>query len=337
MVGAGAIGGLLAARLALSGNDVSVLARGETLAAIEERGITLIEQDGGQRSALSVHASSDVASLAGQDLVLLAVKAHQLADVAEQIPALLEPDGVVLTLQNGIPWWFFHKFPGPFAGHRLTSLDPDGLLERSIPSDRVLGSIAYPAAERQAPGVIRLIEGDRFPVGELDGAVSARAQAVATVLSDAGFRSKVVRDIRANLWVKAWGNLAFNPISALTGATLSEMCRIPASRQLAAKMMCEAATIAERLELRLRLSVEQRIHGAGKVGDHKTSMLQDAEAGRPLELEALVGSFAELGRLTGTATPSIDTVYELVTVLDARIRAGARSHGETAEGLLLAR
>ncbi|MHB1928840.1 MAG: 2-dehydropantoate 2-reductase [Acidimicrobiales bacterium] len=324
VVGAGAIGGLLAARLWLAGNDVSVLARGESLTAIEAQGITLLQPDGSQSVATGLRASSDAASLGDQDLVLLAVKAHQLPAVAEAIPILSGPLTVVLALQNGIPWWFFHRFPGELEGRRLSSLDPDGVLERAIPADRVLGSIAYPAAEREAPGVVRLVEGDRFPVGELDGEMTTRAAAVAGVLSGAGFTSRVVRDIRSHIWVKAWGNLAFNPISALTGATLSEMVRLPASRELATRMMSEAATIAERLGLRLRLSVEQRIEGAGKVGDHKTSMLQDVEAGRPLELEALVGSFVELGRLTGTATPSIEAVYALTSALDHRIRTGER-------------
>jgi 2-dehydropantoate 2-reductase len=324
VVGVGAIGGLLAARLALSDNEVSVLARGDNLTAIASRGITLIEPGGEQVVASTVRASSDLSSLGEQELVLLAVKAHQLAEIADGIPALFGAETIVVTLQNGIPWWFFQEFPGPFGGRRLSSLDPDGLLERAIPATRLLGSIAYPAAERDAPGVIRLVEGDRFPVGELDGEMSARAAAVAGVLSAAGFSSRVLRDIRSHLWVKAWGNLAFNPVSALTGATLREMCRFPPSRDLVARMMSEAATIAERLGLQLRLSVEQRIEGASKVGEHKTSMLQDAEAGRPLELEALVGSFVELGRLTGTPTPSIDTVYELAATLDFRIRRGAQ-------------
>jgi 2-dehydropantoate 2-reductase len=324
VIGAGAIGGLLAARLSLSGNDVSVLARGESLAAIERGGITLVEPDGSRVVASEIRAASRAEALGTQDLVLLAVKAHQLADVTESVPPLLRTQTVVLTLQNGIPWWFFQKFPGPFEGRRLPNLDPDGVLERAIPFDRILGSIAYPAAERDAPGVVRLVEGDRFPVGELDGEISARATSVADALRHAGFVSKVVRDIRSQLWVKAWGNLAFNPISALTGATLGEICRFPPSRELAARMMRESTAIAERLGLRLRLSVEQRIEGAAKVGEHKTSMLQDAEAGHPLELEALVGAFVELGRLTATPTPSIDAVYELAATLDARIRAGGR-------------
>lgn len=327
VVGAGAVGGLLAARLARAGYEVSVLARGATLEAIAERGITLVEPDGTQHVTTALRASSEAEAVGAQDLVFLAVKAHQLAAVAGGVPALFDAGTAVVTLQNGIPWWFFQKFPGPFEGRRLKSLDPDGLLERAIPADRVLASIAYPAAERCAPGVVRLVEGDRLPVGELDGVPSARATQVAAVLGAAGFTSKVVRDIRAHLWVKAWGNLAFNPISALTGATLGEMCRLSPSRELAGRMMSEAAVIARRLGLRLRLSVEQRIEGAARVGDHKTSMLQDAEAGRPLELEALVGSFVELGRLTGTPTPSIDAVYELAAVLDARIRGGAPAGG----------
>jgi 2-dehydropantoate 2-reductase len=320
VVGAGAIGGLLAARLSLAGNEVGVLARGESLRAIASNGIRLLEPDGSALVVKAIDVSGDAAALGEQDLVLLAVKAHQLAGVAVSVPGLFGRDTVVLTLQNGIPWWFFQKFGGPFDGRRLRSLDPTGELEQAIPVDRVLGSIAYPAAEREAPGVVRLVQGDRFPVGELDGTVSERASELAGVLSGAGFTSKVVRDIRSHIWVKAWGNLAFNPISALTGATLGEMCRFPPSRQLAARMMSEAAVIAESLGLRLRLSVEQRIEGAERVGDHKTSMLQDAEAGRPLELEALVGSFVELGRLTGTPTPAIEAVYFLVSLLDQRIR-----------------
>lgn len=342
VVGVGAIGGLLAARLRIAGNDVSVLARGKTLAAIESGGITLVEPDGSRQVATGFHASEDPGALGAQDLVLLAVKAHQVADVAGEIPTLFGDETVVLTLQNGIPWWFFHKFPGDFEGRRLSSLDPDGLLERAIPADRVLASIAYPAAERDAPDVVRLVEGDRFPVGELDGEMSPRAKAVAGVLSEAGFTSKVMRDIRSHIWVKAWGNLAFNPISALTGATLAEMVNFGPSRDLAARMMTEAAAIAERLGLRLRLSVDQRIEGAGKVGDHKTSMLQDVEGGRPLELQALVGSFVELGRLTGVDTPAIQAVYELVCLLDHRIReraSGGRQlgAGATSGGILLER
>ncbi|MEA3186154.1 MAG: 2-dehydropantoate 2-reductase, partial [Ilumatobacteraceae bacterium] len=275
IVGAGAIGGLLGVRLAIAGHELSVLARGETLTSIKASGLTLIEPDGTTLVAPEMRASDDLADLGQQDLVFLALKAHQIAAVADRLALLYDDSTVVIPLQNGVPWWFFQKFPGPYEGRRLNALDPDGLLERLIPADRIVGSIAYPAAEREAPGVIRLIEGDRFPVGELDGQRSGRVTEIAQILTSAGFKSRVVTDIRAHLWIKAWGNLAMNPISALTGATLAEICRFPATRSLAAEMMAEASVVAEKLGLHLRLSIEQRIEGAEKVGDHKTSMLQD--------------------------------------------------------------
>ena len=323
IVGAGAIGGLLGVRLAVAGRQVSVLARGDNLAAIRSSGIKLIEPDGTLLAASDVRASDDLADLGKQDLVFVALKAHQIAAIADRLALLYDDDTVVIPLQNGVPWWFFQKFPGPFEGHRLQALDPDGVLERLIPTERIVGSIAYPAAERDAPGVVRLIEGDRFPVGELDGERSARVTEIAGVLTEAGFKSRVLTDIRSHLWVKAWGNLAMNPISALTRATLAEICRFPSTRELAAQMMAEASEVADKLGLHLRLSIEQRIEGAEKVGEHKTSMLQDVEAGRPLEIESLIGSFVELGRLTDTAMPATETVYSLVSLLDQRLRRAA--------------
>jgi 2-dehydropantoate 2-reductase len=320
IVGAGAIGGLLGVRLAVAGHELSVLARGETLTAIKASGLTLIEPDGTPLVAAEMRASDDLADHGQQDLDFLALKAHQIAAVADRLALLYDDSTVVIPLQNGVPWWFFQKFPGPYEGRRLNALDPDGLLERLIPADRIVGSIAYPAAEREAPGVIRLIEGDRFPVGELDGQRSGRVTEIAQILTSAGFKSRVVTDIRAHLWIKAWGNLAMNPISALTGATLAEICRFPATRSLAAEMMAEASVVAEKLGLHLRLSIEQRIEGAEKVGDHKTSMLQDVEAGRPLEIDPLIGSFAELGELTNTPMPATELVYSLVSLLDQRLR-----------------
>ena len=278
------------------GHDVSLLARGENLSAIRANSLTLIEPDGSRLTAPGLRMSDAVGELGGQDLVILAVKAHQLVDIAGELPLLYDAETVVMPLQNGIPWWFFQRFDGPFAGYRLASLDPDGTLERCIPSDRIVGSIAYPAVERESPGVIRRIEGDRFPVGELDGDRSARSATISRALTEAGFKSRVVTDIRSQVWVKAWGNLAFNPITALTGATLDAICAFAPSRDLAAQIMLEATAIAEQLGLRLRVTVEQRIAGAASVGSHKTSMLQDLEAGRPLEVEALVGSFVEFAR-----------------------------------------
>ena len=319
IVGAGAIGGLIGVRLGVAGHDVSVLARGDNLLAIKQHGLVLIEPDGSQLVAAEVNASDVVARLGHQDLIVVAVKAHQLSDVAEDLRCLYEAETMVVPLQNGIPWWFFQRFPGPFEEHRIESLDPDGRLERCIPSGRIVGSIAYPAAEREAPGVVRRIEGDRFPVGELDGDRSERAAVIAEVFTQAGFKSKVVTDLRAHVWIKAWGNLAFNPISALTGSTLDAICAFPPARALAGQMIREAAAIAEKLGLRLRLSVDQRIDGAARVGPHKTSMLQDVEAGRPLEVEALVGSFVELARLTDTPVPTIEVVYSLVSLLNDRL------------------
>ena len=327
-MGAGAIGGLLAVRLATSGHDVSVLARGEHLAVIATSGLTLVEPDGSALVARGLRASDDLAQLGTQDLVVLALKAHQVVEVAERLPQLYHDDTVVLPLQNGIPWWFFQKFGGPFDGRRITALDPEGVLERNIPVDRIVGAIAYPAAERDAPGVIRLVEGDRFPIGELDGERSERAQAISHLLGVAGFKSRVLSDIRAHLWVKAWGNMAFNPISALTGTTLAQICRYPATRALARRIMLEAADVATALGLELRVSVEQRIEGAEKVGEHKTSMLQDVEAGRALEIDPLVGTFVELGELTGTPMPATSAIYDLVSLLNWRLVTAAHQEVE---------
>jgi 2-dehydropantoate 2-reductase len=307
--------------LALAGEDVSLLARGANLEAIRRDGLRLVEPDGSELVAADVSASSDIADLGRQDIVLLTLKAHQIAAVAPELESLLDAGTCFVPMQNGIPWWFFERFGGEHEGRRLQTLDPEGVLSKNIPADRIVASIAYPAADRHAPGVIRLVEGNRFPVGELDGSRSERAQRIADMLTGAGFKSRVLSDIRSHLWVKAWGNLAFNPISALTGATLAEICADPGTRPLAAAMMHEATAIAEALGIRTRLSVEQRIDGAAAVGDHKTSMLQDAEAGRELEVGPLVSVFVELGELTGTPTPTIEVVDALVSLLNARLKS----------------
>jgi len=322
IVGAGAIGGLVGARLAAAGETVTVLARGANLEAIRARGLAVIEPDGTELRAPVAAASSHTNELGPQDVIVLALKAHQLAGVADQLPALYDAGSVVVPMQNGIPWWFFQRFPGPYEGLRLQTLDPDGVIERAVPAERIVASIAYPAAERTEPGVIRLIEGDKFPLGELDGERTDRVTAIAAAFSAAGFKSRVLTDVRSHLWIKAWGNLAFNPISALTRATLAEICADPATRSLAATVMQEAADIADKLGLRLRLSIEQRIQGAADVGDHKTSMLQDVEAGRELEVDPLIGSFVELGRITDTPVPATEMLHALVSQLDASIAKG---------------
>ena len=315
VVGAGAIGGLLGATLAESGEDVTLIARGAHLEAIRARGLEVTMRDGSVVRATEIAATSDMTECGPQDLVVLAVKAHQIAPIAGDLPALFGPETVVLTAQNGIPWWYFQRHGGPFDGTALDSLDRGGTIAGAIAPERIIGCIAYPAAEITAPGRIRHIEGSRFPVGELDGSVTNRVNALSETLQQAGFKAPVLDDIRSEIWLKAWGNLSFNPISALTHATLVDICQFAPSRDLAARMMTEAQDVAAGLGISFRVPLEKRIAGAERVGRHKTSMLQDVECGKALETEALIGAVAELGRLTGTPTPSIDAVHALARLL----------------------
>jgi ketopantoate reductase len=329
VVGAGAIGGLLAVKLAFAGETVSVIDRGAHLAAIRSKGLHLHLEDGTILKA-NVKAFHKAADASEQDLVVLGVKAYDLHRVAEDIHHLLGPDTIVMTVQNGMPWWYFHKEGGRFDGRRLESLDPSGLLSEAIHADRILGCVAYPAAALAAPGVVQHVEGERFPVGELDGRESERAKKISDALIKAGFKSRVLTDIRAEMWLKAWGSLTFNPISALSHATMAGICRYPETRQLAVAMMTEAQAIASKLGITFRHTIEQRVEGAEKVGEHKTSMLQDLEAGKPLENEALVGAILEMGRLTNTPTPVIESVYALVRLLDVVTQANRAVTPETA-------
>jgi ketopantoate reductase len=315
VVGAGAIGGLMAAKLSLAGNDVTVIDQGAQLAAIQKDGLKLIWEDGSEQVA-KLKAVGTAAEAGQQDLVILAVKAHFLDQVARDIGKLLDGDTLIVTVQNGMPWWYFHKLKGPLNGTQLKSLDPSGLLARHIPSDRIVGCVVYPAAAVTAPGVVKHVEGDRFPVGELDGSMSERAQKLHDLLVAAGFRSRVLDDIRSEIWLKAWGNLSFNPISALTHATLEDICTFPETRGLAATMMAEAQAIAEKLGVTFRHTIEKRIEGAQSVGKHKTSMLQDVEAGRSLETEALIGAILEMGQLVEVPSPAIEAVYACVKLLN---------------------
>jgi len=315
VVGAGAIGGLMAAKLAGAGHPVTVIDQGAQLAAIRENGLKLIWEDGSEHTA-AVKAVGSAAEAGPQDLVILAVKAHFLDQVVREIDAMLEPGTMIMTVQNGLPWWYFQRHGGKYDGHKLSSLDPSGILARRIDPGRVLGCVVYPAAQVTAPGVIRHAEGDRFPIGELDGRETERAKWVHDVLVSAGLKSRILADIRSEIWLKAWGNLSFNPISALTHATLVEICQFPETRALAADMMREAQCVAEKLGIKFRHTIEKRIEGAESVGAHKTSMLQDVELGRSLETEALVGSILELARLTDTPAPSIQAVYACVKLLN---------------------
>jgi 2-dehydropantoate 2-reductase len=326
IIGAGAIGGLVGARLALAGEDVTFIVRGRNLDAIRERGIKLITTDGLEHTALHVKATDDYAEAGPQDIVIPAMKAHQLEAVVDALPQLLSPDTTVVPMQNGIPYWYFQKHGGPHEGTRVASVDPRGRIAAGIEADRVLGCIVYPASVLVAPGVVRHIEGDRFPLGELDGRVdTGRVRRIAACFTDAGFKAPVLEDIRAEVWLKLWGNLSFNPISSLTHSTLADICQYPLTRELAADMMREAQSVAHKLGIAFRVPLERRIAGAEKVGQHKTSMLQDVEAGHELEVDALLGSVVELARLTDTPTPHIDSVYALVKLL-ARTMQDQRGH-----------
>ncbi len=317
IIGAGAIGGLLGARLALAGEELSFIERpGPHLDAIRSSGLKLLMHDGEELTAGGLKASEDFGAPGPQDVVILAVKAYHIPPIAPKLRALFGPDTIVITIQNGIPWWYFQKHGGELDGRRLEAVDPDGTIAANIEPERIIGCVVYPAAEVIAPGVIKHVEGNRFPVGELDGSTSARAQLIAETFNKAGFKSFVLDNVRSEIWLKAWGNLSFNPISALTQATLVDICQFPPTRALAARMMEEAQTIANKLGIEFRHTIEKRIAGAESVGRHKTSMLQDVEAGRALEVEAVVGTIVELGRLTNTPTPHIDAVYACVKLLD---------------------
>jgi 2-dehydropantoate 2-reductase len=315
IIGAGAIGGYLGARLSLAGEDVTFMVRGANLEAIRRRGFQLVMNDGSVHVARNVKATDDYAAAGPQDIVVLAMKAHQVEAVLPTLHHLIGPETVIVPMQNGIPFWYFHQHGGELAGSVVRSVDPNGALLAGIDPRRILGCVVYPASELTSPGVVRHIEGDRFPIGELDGSISERAQRVSECFGRAGFKAPVLEDIRAEMWLKLWGNLTFNPISALSHATLLDICQFPASRDLAAAMMREAQDVAHKLGITFRVSLEKRIAGAEKVGRHKTSMLQDVEAGREPEIDALVGAVVELGLMTNTPTPHIDAVHALVKLL----------------------
>jgi 2-dehydropantoate 2-reductase len=315
IIGAGAIGGLLGAKLALAGEEVTFIVRGRNLEAIRERGIKLVTADGREHVARDVQATDDYAAAGPQDLIIPAMKAHQLESIVDQLPHLLHKGSVIVPMQNGIPYWYFQRHGGPHEGTRVSSVDPNGRIAAGIDPARVIGCVVYPASELIAPGVVRHIEGERFPLGELDGSASERVQQIAATFINAGFKAPVLEDIRAEVWLKLWGNLTFNPISCLTHSTLVDICQYPQSRELAAAMMTEAQDVAHKLGISFRVSLEKRIAGAEKVGKHKTSMLQDVEAGREPEIDALVGSVLELAHITETPVPHIETVYALVKLL----------------------
>jgi len=322
ILGAGATGGFLGARLARAAEDVTLVARGPHLEAMRANGVRVI---GAGDDFTAYPACTDDLSVVGRaDAVFVTVKAHALVDLAPRVGTLLGPDTAVVTAQNGIPWWYFDGLydndPDALAGTRLHSADPGGVIAASIETRRVIGCVVYPATQLLAPGIIQHLEGTRFSIGELDGSRTPRCEAIAAALIRAGLKCPIRTRIRHDLWLKLLGNVAFNPISALTRATLVEIATHPATRAVARAIMEEADSVARALGVKLDIGVDQRLAGAEQVGAHKTSMLQDVEIGRPLEVEALLGTVVEIGALLGMELPHLRTVYACTQLLDVTLR-----------------
>ena len=313
---------MLAGALGETNHDLTLIDQGDHLRALVDHGLRIRAPDGSERRVTGFSATGDAAEAGEQDVVILAVKAHQIAEVVEVLPELLGPGTAVVTVQNGIPWWYFARHGGPFGGRRLETLDPGGCIGSAIAPERIIGCVAYMAASVAEPGVIEIVEGRRFPLGELDGEETERVTDLAAAFEAGGLKARILTDVRSEIWLKALGSLSFNPISALTGATLERICRFPPTRDLAKRMMQEAWAICDVLGVHVRRSIEERIAGAEKVGDHKTSMLQDIESRRQLEHAALVGSIAELGEMTGVPTPYTDAVYACLRLLEEEVTGG---------------
>ena len=308
--GAGAIGGMMGARLAAAGADLSVVARGPHLAAMQADGLSLIS--GGETITVHPRCTADAGELGVQDYVIVTLKAHSLPAAAPSIAKMMGPHTALITAINGVPYWYFHGFEGPWKDRHLESVDPGGKLRDILPPSQAIGCVVYPAAEVTAPGVITHVYGDRFSLGEPDGSRSERIEAISKLLIASGLKAPIRPRIRDEIWVKLWGNLCFNPVSALTGSTLDRITGRPDLRALCRAMMIEAQAVAEALGVRFAISVDKRIEGAAEVGEHKTSMLQDLERGRPMEIDALLGAVVELGAMTGHPMPTCDTVLALV-------------------------
>ena len=313
IVGAGAIGAFVGAMLAKSGEDVTLIARGPHLRAMQEHGVRVR----GEIGEFEAHpaATDDPANVGEVDVVLLTLKAHSLPAMAPRLASLIGPQTSVVSAQNGIPWWYFYRHGGPLEGTQLESVDPGGVITQHIDSARVIGCIIYPSTSIIEPGVIEQTEGNRFTIGEPDGSKSERCREIADVFIKAGLRCPIRTNIRHDMWVKLMGNVAYNPISALTRSTLIEIVQCPETRELAAAIMRESESVAQKLGIEMGVSVEQRLAGAEKVGHHKTSMLQDVEAGKPTELEAIVGAVVELGEKLGLSLPNTKAVYACVKLL----------------------
>jgi len=308
--GAGAIGGYVGARLAMAGEaHVSMVARGPHLAAMQQHGLVL-KQDGESR-VLHPEVTDDPRRLGPQDFIILTLKAHAITGIIEALQPLIGPDTAILFAQNGIPWWYFYMSGGPFDGHRLQSVDPGGAIWDRIGPERALGCVVWQAAEIEAPGVIAHHYGDRMPIGEPSGEITARVQTLSRLLTAAGLKSQIKPNLRNEIWLKLWGNLSFNPVSVLTQGTLVELATHAGTRGVIKQMMQEAGDVAQMLDVTFPVGVDERIDMAAKVGAHRTSMLQDVEAGRPTELDALLGVVIELAALVGRPVPTLQMVYDL--------------------------
>ena len=316
ILGAGATGGFLGARLTKSGADVVLIARGPHLQAMREAGLRLIETDG--EMTVPVEATDDLATIRSSDFVMVTLKAHSVPAMAAGIAANLGPKTTVVSAQNGIPWWYFQRHGGELEGIHLETVDPGGVIGRTIDPDRVIGCIVYPTTLVVGPGIVQHIEGERFSLGELDGSHSERIAALSGVLRSAGLKAPVQPRIRHELWVKLMGNAVFNPLSALTRASLDDMADSPVLAPVVRAAMEEVDAVAGRLGITMSVSIDQRIRGAAKVGAHKTSMLQDLESGRPMEIDAITGSVVELAGRLGVPVPHLETVYASVKVLGAQ-------------------
>ena len=308
--GAGAIGGFLGAKLAHSGATVSLVARGANLAAIRADGLKL--RADGRETVVRLPATDDPAELGPQDYVIVTLKANQIDAVLDRFAPLLGPKTAIVTATNGVPYWYFHRHPGEWENRNVASVDPSRRQWTLLGPERAIGCVVYPATELAAPGVVEHVYGDRFPIGEPSGELSLRCQRLSAVFAAGGLKASVLDNIRDEIWLKLWGNLCLNPLSALTGTTLDVLCSEAGTRTIARAMMREAQAIAERLGVRFRVDLERRLDGARKVGAHKTSMLQDLERGRPLEIDALVTAVQELGRLVEVPTPTLDMVLALI-------------------------
>jgi 2-dehydropantoate 2-reductase len=308
--GAGAIGGYIGARLAQKGEcDLSLVARGAQLDAIRTYGLKL--RQNGAEIVTHPRATDLTASLGAQDYVILALKAHAIGPALDQLTPLLGPSTAILFAQNGIPWWYFHQHGGPHDGQRLESVDPGGKIWAHLGPERALGCVVWQAADVEAPGIVAHQYGERMPVGEPSGEKTERVERLSRLLVAAGIKSPVRANLRNEIWLKLWGNLSFNPVSVLTAGTLAELGGDPGTRRVIAEMMEEARQVAEALGVTFSVGIEERIDMALKVGHHRTSMLQDVDAKRPTELDALLGSVIELGQLTGIATKTLKIVYDL--------------------------